>query len=482
MNRNDEIKKIKELRAKGDKKEQFFWLMANCFPSKENGGEVYIYSKGLMPMIANDIDGVFFNDEVPMGWDIYVEMIKDVYIPYFLQITAVQKIKWKSGIISAFAKEQPGYVNIPATITLTAYGETQTQKVFLVDERITSEANIKEETDEDELEEYFDEDGNIDWDKWPYAGEIRSTNQYYVGDWPNEGRPRINLTAFVYSEVVDTEIAYILQKDYPDLSEAEVLTLKKELESNAELKSIIKGNKLTINEDEDEDEALIDLNYEGPDLDEDNLEVVDSVFDKIVALVDYIIAGKKLNSLGVNVSTTTSTTTPTKRFINDDFKLKNGGRKAPKISEDELRAQFAKVMHTSVKNSPQFDSECLEYIQDQIYTDGTTINKDCKYEIGFDNEDYCGFNTLSNGLAVFEFAVCGDEDLGYVYNIVYWDGKKLRLFQPTYGNLVDTDARTAISGIDGDEYIDQYGFTFEDDIQFDLDAVTKEIEARIVVS
>lgn len=170
------------------------------------------------------------------------------------------------------------------------------------------------------------------------------------------------------------------------------------------------------------------------------------------------------------------------RIINDDFKIKVGGRKAPKISLDEFQEIFKDQMIMAGYDEGDMDcGECLDFIAEQINEPGTTFNKDCKYEIEFDNPDLADFDVLPNGLPVFEFSVGGDEGAGYVYGVVYWDGKKLRLFQPTYGNLVNRDTMAAINGIDDEYYFEKYGYDYATAPDFDHDACVEETMARIEV-
>ena len=100
------------------------------------------------------------------------------------------------------------------------------------------------------------------------------------------------------------------------------------------------------------------------------------------------------------------------RFVNDDVKLKHGGRNAVKISQDDL---WKKIVARAMKigediegvddEGPDSDS-AYEFIRELIYCN-ETIRKDIKYNVDAENiltscdagyEDECvGLHTLSNG-------------------------------------------------------------------------------------
>ena len=132
-------------------------------------------------------------------------------------------------------------------------------------------------------------------------------------------------------------------------------------------------------------------------------------------------------------------------MINDDFNVLPGKRKFVKISIDELKSKLGD------KGIPLISEE---------YND--IITKDFKYkfcdweyytsdeeEIGGKtlselSNGWVGFHTLSNGLT-FHGTVALAQDGGMaVFYITYFDGKNIRVYMPTRGNLVNTDCKTIL--------------------------------------
>ena len=225
------------------------------------------------------------------------------------------------------------------------------------------------------------------------------------------------------------------------------------------------------------------------------------------------------------------------RFVNDNIKLKNGGRNAIKISKDELRAIMRKV---ALKNN--------EYLQEELGDVQEWDTSDCKYQVVMDlmsdhldkdnkfnvdmenclvehEDEYepddnemgiplMGFQTLDNGLTFFGFIAGGDWECS-VFMIIYWDGKKLRSYTPTYGNTVNAWLKCAFGSEgysdielskryeelveivqDADEYeewevdddnvlttayLHRYDLRMET-MGFNWDAIKEDIMARIVVN
>lgn len=229
------------------------------------------------------------------------------------------------------------------------------------------------------------------------------------------------------------------------------------------------------------------------------------------------------------------------RFINDDVKLKIGGRKAVKITKENLgKLILNKALHAPeamVNVLGAMDAkwyEGCEYCQFlQLVTalmSDSTIQKDnkfqtyaenvCGHEYVQDEEEVgnhlMGMHTLDNGLTFFGFAVGGDWGLP-VYMIIYSDGKTLRLYTPSCGNSVNLDFKCALGSEDvncndadkivkkykklgiypGDEkflmdsegpavtYLAKYDISedafFDGFVPYNWDAIKRDIEARIEV-
>ena len=149
------------------------------------------------------------------------------------------------------------------------------------------------------------------------------------------------------------------------------------------------------------------------------------------------------------------------RFINDDVKLRQGGRKAPHISQDDLR-------DIVIRTAKRLDNDAFEYAQracadnldDALFCAvrvlierDATFEKDNKFQLEWDNfyieieeddpENLCGLHTLRNGLTFLGFSTAGDEQMS-AFGIVYYDGKRVRLYFPSYGNYINLDFKCAL--------------------------------------
>lgn len=207
-------------------------------------------------------------------------------------------------------------------------------------------------------------------------------------------------------------------------------------------------------------------------------------------------------------------------YLNMDRKLiKKGGRKAVKISKEEL---LKKLYNLYKKSEEYYDEDITEanfdetyHLNTEIFIENKIIEKDLsKISFGYDNfiasrEDISdkkalvGFNTLENGLTFFGVVDSGDDEFSIFY-IIYFDGKNLRGYIPSYGNLINLDFKTAFGGEyyncdnykeilkkkgydDNEDFIIQYaekhGVVFSKDSVFDInwDAIIEDIESRIIV-
>jgi len=106
-------------------------------------------------------------------------------------------------------------------------------------------------------------------------------------------------------------------------------------------------------------------------------------------------------------------------------------------------------------------TDLTKQIQKDFKVDVDFENSECgkEYEyLGFDKETYesfyapkpanivsnqfFGFNTRPSGLTFLGVSAGGDWEIP-VHFIIYWDGKKLRCYIPTEGNLWNTTTKTA---------------------------------------
>lgn len=208
-------------------------------------------------------------------------------------------------------------------------------------------------------------------------------------------------------------------------------------------------------------------------------------------------------------------------YINMNDKLiKNGGRSAVKVSSefllDKLFELHKKSEDSDYANLKEFKDNNVDYY---ILLENKKIEKDLS-KFNFDGENYTtskedywkheetllGINTLENGLTFLGCIAGGDWEYP-VFFIIYWDGKALRGYIPTYGNCVNLDFKTAF-GSEGeyedlDEevilkkpkyndydrkkddlssyYLKCEGLTEDDDPDINWDAVKKDIENRIII-
>lgn len=198
------------------------------------------------------------------------------------------------------------------------------------------------------------------------------------------------------------------------------------------------------------------------------------------------------------------------RFFNDDAKIKVGGRFAAKLSIDELKSiiedkYFNKLEKEGCFEYEDFSDDDRSYkmsrIIEALICEDPIIQKDIKYSFDTENLLTCkeevddddmivDYHTLDNGLTFLGIFGGGDWEIG-MYSIIYYDGKNLRLFQPTRGNAVNRKTKMAFGNDDSDpEVISNYGTVSNpdetwvpDDLDalYNFDAMLEEIKARIVV-
>ena len=172
------------------------------------------------------------------------------------------------------------------------------------------------------------------------------------------------------------------------------------------------------------------------------------------------------------------------RFINDDVKIKNGGRKAIKTTEQELTNKI-------IKKAQTFDSE-VDNLLDAICTifcEDESIMKDRKILVDTENishqndnglfykkhsigDSLVGFHTFENGFTFLGIVMGGDWEFP-IFTILYDDGKKIRCYTPSYGNPFNLDTKTAFGSeyesdnVDFDKLLSKYkklGIVKPDDI------------------
>lgn len=166
-------------------------------------------------------------------------------------------------------------------------------------------------------------------------------------------------------------------------------------------------------------------------------------------------------------------------ILNPDFKVKAGGRFAPKGGKaklDLLDENYEKniYLHIMLQDDPKL----------------AQVRKDIKYDVNFENVNLDHKGTTKSGIDYLALLVNGDwEEPVAVF--VYWDGKKYRGYVPTRGNAINTINKSAF-GNDEDadnEYCTKYlglkdcygcdGCKFS--LPINWDACLEEFETRLVV-
>ena len=157
-------------------------------------------------------------------------------------------------------------------------------------------------------------------------------------------------------------------------------------------------------------------------------------------------------------------------FVNNDRKLiKAGGRKAPIITKKELKRL---IMERAKKLDPE---GYAEYEEDEyslrnclgiLLYDDHQIKKDKKFEFDYENleinpkdtmggfpkdETLVGFGKTDSGIPFLGCMAAGDWEMPLFF-IIYYDGKKLRMYIPSYGNVVNLDFKCAFGSEDSSEY------------------------------
>lgn len=122
------------------------------------------------------------------------------------------------------------------------------------------------------------------------------------------------------------------------------------------------------------------------------------------------------------------------------------------------------------------------------------IHFDTENVFGMEQDRLLGFRTLENGLTFCGFEAGGDWEFP-VFFIIYWDGKQLRGYVPSDGNMWNTDSKQAYGN---NEVKDQknlikrfpelktYDFAYYgtssiiDNLSTDYELIQKDIETRIL--
>lgn len=146
------------------------------------------------------------------------------------------------------------------------------------------------------------------------------------------------------------------------------------------------------------------------------------------------------------------------RFCNDDRSLlRNGGRKAPLITESKFKDLIKKyVSKFDCDDSDDYNYALLDILLNEM--EHKDLNVLCSTEnIIVDNSiiknNLLGIHTLKNGLVILGAMVGGDWEEP-LFLCVYHDGKSFRLYIPHYGNTFNLTTKSAFgSEQDGPGYL-----------------------------
>lgn len=146
--------------------------------------------------------------------------------------------------------------------------------------------------------------------------------------------------------------------------------------------------------------------------------------------------------------------------------LRQGGRKAVRISEHELVKKLYDV-HLKTKYIDVGDDFDAESINFDCVVNLPNVKKDLE-KVNFDFENsYCtkldtpvidesvpnllGINTIKDGIPFLGCMAGGDWEYPLFF-IIYWDGEDFRGYIPSYGNVINLDFKCAF-GSEGDSLI-----------------------------
>lgn len=159
-------------------------------------------------------------------------------------------------------------------------------------------------------------------------------------------------------------------------------------------------------------------------------------------------------------------------ILNPNYKVKAGGRFAPKGGKDKLK-----------ELGDEYD------IYDLFSEDDPKLNqvfKDIKYEVDFENVDVEKRGTTKSGIDYIGLQVGGDWE-SPIAVFIYWDGKAYRAYVPTRGNAVNTITKSAFGNDEeADEaycrkYLHKSAEAAYNMLIINWDACLEEFETRVSV-
>ena len=171
--------------------------------------------------------------------------------------------------------------------------------------------------------------------------------------------------------------------------------------------------------------------------------------------------------------------------LNMDKKLRVGGRKAPQMSIEDFTALLKSWLLKGHCDDDDLDQR-LYLTLNEGQRDEKFFRDILKIEVDFSNVELEDIMMGTNGVP-FAWVKCSADDAYWVWAMVYWDGKHMRGYVPTYGNTFDASRKAAYQpNEDGPinlkywEYGKEKKQTFDDEWSlYDWLALDAEAEANV---
>ena len=177
--------------------------------------------------------------------------------------------------------------------------------------------------------------------------------------------------------------------------------------------------------------------------------------------------------------------------INQEVKLKKGGRKAPVIGIDEFR-EILDGIGRKIPEDEYEKEDIEEAIKENDYYWLFYSNHPClsklqkdvkKVEVDFENVNQQGEPKLTkHGIPYLTFEVEGDWEYPLCV-FAYWDGKHVRAYIPEKGNTYRRDLKEAFGNNNDDhEYLkNEFGVLGIDNLEIDYPSCLEDFESRLEV-
>lgn len=180
-------------------------------------------------------------------------------------------------------------------------------------------------------------------------------------------------------------------------------------------------------------------------------------------------------------------------IVNMNVNLRNGGRKAVTMSEEDFETMLGIL-------ASELDCGCVgdgyEFIPELIRR-VPSIDKDIKVIFGTENVEV-SYERTSNGVP-YLLCECGCDYETPVVFMIYHDGKKFRAYVPTKGNMFNRDTKWALGNDNAKDYkflCKEFGkktvdgliddpddiMSFIEELQSSVRACKKDFESRLTIT